>query len=58
MNRAEKRKNQRILQAIANKAKLDMQDYILSLSKPPTPEMLEAWKAGYIAGINRSTSNE
>lgn len=56
-NRQNKRKSERMLTAIANKAKKDMADWLDTLSIEPTVEQMKAWKAGYIAGINRSKEN-
>ena len=53
-NRKDRRKAERMLLAIANKAKKDMSDWLDTLTEEPTVEQMQAWKAGYIAGINRS----
>lgn len=57
-NRKDKRKAERMLIAIANKAKKDMGAWLDTLKQEPTVEQMEAWKAGYIAGVNRSRDTE
>ena len=56
-NRNDKRKAERMLISIANKAKKDMGDWLDTLTEEPTVEQMKAWKAGYIAGVNRSRDN-
>lgn len=58
MDRWERRKAQRMLDAIKKKAKDDMYDWAISLGHAPTQVELEAWKAGYISGVNRATGNK
>jgi hypothetical protein len=53
MNRYEKRKTKRMLDNVAIKAKKDMGIWLDALASNPTVEEMKAWKAGYIAGINR-----
>lgn len=57
MERSSKRKQERILAAFRRKAKIDMQNWFDTLEKEPTPEALEAWKNGYVAGVNRASNN-
>lgn len=57
-NRQQKRKTERMLVSIANKAKKDMGAWLDTLKHEPTVEQMEAWKAGYIAGINRSEDKQ
>lgn len=57
IDRKEKRKAQRALKAIEEKAKKDMMDWMLSLDRHPSPDEINAWKNGYISGINRSKDN-
>lgn len=62
MNRYELRKNKKQAENILNKAKKDMQTYLLEYSKTtegiPTEWELKAWQAGYIAGLNRARAWE
>lgn len=53
MNRAEKRKEERALKTIVDKAKEDMADFIAEWPKVPTEIELMIWQRGYLAGINR-----
>jgi hypothetical protein len=55
MSRQERRVIKRKLESLANKAKEDMLKWAMSLNYTPSKEEGEAWKAGYIAGINRNT---
>jgi hypothetical protein len=57
MDRKTRRDNERILNTIKRKASKDTQDWILSLSSPPTKSEILAFQAGYIAGMNRGASN-
>ncbi len=56
MSRQERREIKRRLESLANKAKEDMLKWAMSLDHNPTKEEGEAWKAGYLAGINRNTT--
>ncbi len=58
MNRQEKRETQRKLSSLANKAKQDMLKWAMELEHDPTEEEGKAWKAGYIAGINRNSQSK
>jgi hypothetical protein len=53
MDRKTRRDNERIINTIKKKAVKDTEDWILSLSSPPTRAELLAFQAGYIAGMNR-----
>lgn len=55
MIRNEKRKQERMLAKIVKNAKIDMQRWIDTLSEAPTRKEAEAFKAGYISGINRAS---
>jgi hypothetical protein len=57
-DRWERRKSQRFLDSLKHKAKKDMGVWLESLAEEPTIEMVQAWKAGYIAGINRMNNNK
>jgi hypothetical protein len=54
MNRPERRKVERQLEALRKKAKEDMYEWALNLGHEPTQVELDAWKAGYISGVNRA----
>jgi hypothetical protein len=56
MDRKTRRTNERIMSTIKKKAVKDTEDWILSLSSPPTRAELLAFQAGYIAGMNRGNS--
>jgi hypothetical protein len=56
-NRPAKRNNTRILNKVISNGKKDMQSYIESTGEI-TIEQLNAWKAGYVAGINRANSSK
>lgn len=58
MNRQDKRKAERELTKIIKYAKIDMENWLMSLLVEPTPEELAAFKAGYIAGINRNSKDK
>lgn len=51
-NRKNKRTIERQLNSIKDKAKAGMFDWMISLDHSPTPQEVEAWKAGYITGVN------
>lgn len=55
MSRVERRAVQKALNKLQSKAKEDMLKWAMSLEHEPSKEEGEAWKAGYIAGINRNT---
>ncbi len=55
MNRQDKREMKRKLESLANKAKQDMLKWAMDLEHEASKEEGEAWKAGYIAGINRNS---
>jgi hypothetical protein len=59
MSREERRKAQRLLESISTKAKKDMAEWLETLdSADPTVAEMKAWKAGYIAGINRYNNKD
>ena len=55
-NRSAKRHNTRIINKVVNNGKKDMQEFIESRGEI-TMEQLNAWKEGYIAGINRANAD-
>jgi hypothetical protein len=57
MDRKTRRDNERIINTIKKKATKDTENWILSLSSPPTKTEVLAFQAGYIAGMNRGQSN-
>jgi hypothetical protein len=57
-SRKEKRKLKRDTRSIVKKAKIDMENYLLSLNGLPSEQEVRAWQAGYIAGINRGSNNQ
>lgn len=57
MDRKTRRDNERVLNTIKKKATKDTENWILSLSSPPTKNEVIAFQAGYIAGMNRGTNN-
>jgi Mn-containing catalase len=54
MSRLERRAVQKELKKLQAKAKEDMLKWAMSLDYTPSQQEGEAWKAGYIAGINRN----
>jgi hypothetical protein len=44
------------MSTIKKKAVKDTEDWILSLSSPPTRAELLAFQAGYVAGMNRGSN--
>lgn len=56
MSRVERRAVEKALKKLQAKAKEDMLKWAMSLDHDPSNEEGEAWKAGYIAGINRNSS--
>jgi hypothetical protein len=57
-NRQDKRKTQRQIENIVAKAKVDMNNWILSLPSSVTEGQVIAWQAGYIAGVNRMANEK
>jgi hypothetical protein len=57
-NRQDKRKAQRQIENIVAKAKVDMNNWILSLPSSVTEGQVIAWQAGYIAGVNRMANEK
>lgn len=57
MAREDVRKAQRIIRNVADKAKKDMVEWLQSLDHDPTPFEMQAFKAGYLAGMNRYDTN-
>jgi hypothetical protein len=57
-NRQDKRKAQREIENIVAKAKVDMNNWILSLPSSVTEGQVIAWQAGYIAGVNRMANEK
>jgi hypothetical protein len=57
-NRQDKRKTQREIENIVAKAKVDMNNWILSLPSSVTEGQVIAWQAGYIAGVNRMANEK
>ena len=55
MSRTERRALQRAVEKLQAKAKEDMLKWAMSLNHTPSKEEGEAWKAGYLAGVNRNT---
>lgn len=55
-NRFQSRKTRRILDAVIRKAKVDMAKWLETLTVEPTTGELNAFKAGYLYGLNRSNS--
>jgi hypothetical protein len=55
MSRLERRAVSKELAKLQRKAKEDMLKWAMSLEHDPSKEEGEAWKAGYLAGINRNT---
>jgi len=55
-NRSARRHNTRIINKVVSDGKRDMQDFIESRGEI-TMEQLNAWKEGYIAGINRANAD-
>jgi hypothetical protein len=57
-NRQDKRKAQREIENIVAKAKVDMNNWILSLPSSVTESEVVAWQSGYIAGVNRMANEK
>ena len=55
MSRAERRAIEKALQKLQSKAKEDMLKWAMDLDHEPSREEGLAWKAGYLAGLNRNT---
>jgi hypothetical protein len=58
MSRQTKREQERLLNSIIRKAKIDTENWIMTLASPPTETELKAYQAGYIAGMNRGTGTK
>jgi hypothetical protein len=57
MNRQDKRNEARKIASVVNKAKKDMAVWLAEQTLEPTESELLAWKAGYLAGLNRGSSD-
>lgn len=57
-NREDRRKNKKVLNSVLVKAKVDMEKWMLGLEYIPTPKEIKAYQSGYIAGLNRGSSNK
>jgi len=57
MDRKTRKDNERILNRIKKKATKDTENWIMSLSSPPTTNEILAFQAGYVAGMNRGANN-
>ena len=53
MNRKDKRDETRKIASVVRKAKEDMAVWLATQTLEPTESELIAWKAGYLAGMNR-----
>jgi hypothetical protein len=53
MNRQQKRNETRKIASVVKKAKEDMAIWLATQTLEPTEAELLAWKAGYLAGMNR-----
>lgn len=58
MSRQTKREQERLLNSIIRKAKIDTENWIMTLTSPPTEAELRAFQAGYVAGMNRGTGTK
>lgn len=58
MSRVERRAVEKALKKLQAKAKEDMLKWAMSMDHEPSHAEGEAWKAGYIAGINRNTQTK
>lgn len=56
-DRQTKRKQDRMVAKVVKHAKVDMENWLSTLQHNPTTEEALAFKAGYIAGINRNKQN-
>jgi hypothetical protein len=54
MSRSERREIKKVLDRLQNKAKEEMLKWAMALDHEPTKEEGEAWKAGFIAGLNKN----
>lgn len=57
MNRQDKRNEARKIASLVNKAKKDMAIWLAEQTLEPTEAELIAWKAGYLAGLNRGSND-
>jgi uncharacterized membrane protein YkvA (DUF1232 family) len=57
MNRQDKRNEARKIASVINKAKKDMAVWLAEQTLEPTEAELIAWKAGYLAGLNRGSND-
>lgn len=57
MNRQIRRDNDRIIATVKKKAVKDMNDWLDTVKHDVTPNEVLAFKAGYIAGLNRGQQN-
>lgn len=53
MAREDRRKVQKDIRSIINKAKSAMYSWIVDLGYEPTNIEIKAWQAGYLAGLNK-----
>lgn len=58
MNRQVRRDNDRIINTVKKKAVKDMNDWVETVKHNITPNEILAFKAGYIAGLNRGSNNK
>ena len=58
MNRQVRRDNDRIINTVKKKAVKDMSDWVETVKHNITPNEILAFKAGYIAGLNRGANNK
>ena len=58
MNRQVRRDNDRIISTVKKKAVKDMNDWVETVKHNITPNEILAFKAGYIAGLNRGSNNK
>jgi hypothetical protein len=57
MGRRQQRQYEKEVASVIRKAKKDMESWIMAIGEQPSQLEVIAWQAGYIAGINRATSN-
>ncbi len=58
MSRQLRRDNERILNTVKKKAVKDMATWLETLKHETTPNEILAFKAGYLAGLNRGQNNK
>ena len=58
MNRQVRRDNDRIINTVKKKAVKDMNHWVETVKHNITPNEILAFKAGYIAGLNRGSGNK